>query len=136
MNVRELGHNVMSIAQIDTGAHGNGDIRRNVNGNVSGRSFKPGVDRGSAGFYQLYHDAASTGLDPRRGNAVEFDSAATSLGVHIAFSGCEVNAAAAGVNFSWTANVSQVNAAATGLRLHFARALTDLNAASTGLDAG
>ena len=43
MNVGEVGGNVMSIAQIDAGAHRERDIRRDVNGNISCRSFEPGI---------------------------------------------------------------------------------------------
>jgi len=50
MNVREVGGDVMTIAQIDAGANRERDIGRDVNRNISRRSFQPGLVGRGIGF--------------------------------------------------------------------------------------
>src|ERR1017187_89517 len=92
VDVREVGSDVMTIAQVDAGANRERDVRRDINGNISRRGFEPGIARWSAGFYKLHDDAAGPGLNPRRRNSIELDSTAARVSLDAPCGRGEVNA--------------------------------------------
>src|SRR5580704_5341889 len=136
VDVREVRSNVVPIAQVHAGAHRDRDVWRDVNRDVARGSFKHRIAGRSPGLYQLHDDASRSRLNPRRWNPVQFNPAAACVSLHMSFSRCEVDAAAAGFKLRRAANISQIDAAPAGFRFDLARTLVHLDSSAAGLNAG
>jgi len=120
----------MTIAQIDAGANRERDIGRDVNRNISRRSFQLGLVGRGIGFHELHDNAARpVSTAPRELRRVR--SHLHRCEPQRALWRGEVNAATARLNLRRAANVPEVDVAAAGFRFYSAGALTNLNGSAT-----
>src|SRR5512146_1244437 len=129
----KIGLNLVSVAHIHRGMNSDRQGRRQIDGDVAGRSLQNGVAEAAVGGDKLRGNAATAGFSARALAQVhEFNAAATALGAHRSVGQSQVDAAAAGVHVRGPVNLSQINAAAARGCLDPPLAAFYLDAAATG----
>src|SRR5580704_1523941 len=116
MDVREVGGNVVPIAQVHAGTHAHRHIRRNVDRNVACGGLQHGIAALCSGVDELHRNPTRSSLHPRRRDAIEFDGPRAGIRTHSPFCRSQANAATAGLNFRRTPNVPQVDTASARRR--------------------
>src|SRR5438105_1302377 len=113
----KIGLNAVSVGELDTGTHSDGNSRSYINGNVARRGFQHGIgslaSRNEAG-----DDPASARLCPRRRYSVEFNPSRAGFSANRAFGRSQANTSATGFRLEAPGNAVDENIAAVGFNFH------------------
>jgi len=134
MDLWEIRGDVMSVPHIHAGAKVDGNVRCDIQRDVTRCSLEIRIAPLAARVDQLYRDPTSPGFRSSRRHAVEFNAPTACFCVNVPFGRRQANRTTAGLNHCRPADVTEVYAAAARGYLDLAGTLSNLNSTATGFD--